>query len=59
MTPNRRRTVTSSRDLDRHGIPREIFRLLCEQRGVQRVEYGLYRLTTGKETGHATLTEVC
>jgi len=55
----KRRVVLRPRDLDRHGIPREILRRLCERGGVQRVGHGLYRLTDGKETEHVTLAEVC
>lgn len=51
--------VLRPRDLDRHGIPREVLRRLCDRGGVQRVGYGLYRLTTGMVTEHVTLTEVC
>jgi predicted transcriptional regulator of viral defense system len=55
----KRRVVLRPRDLDRHGIPREILRRLCERGDVQRVGHGLYRLTAGKETEHVTLAEVC
>lgn len=50
--------VLRPRDLDRHGISREILRRLCDRGVAQRVGRGLYRLTSGKGTEHSTLAEV-
>ena len=54
----KRKGVLRPRDLDRHSIPREILRRLCDRGAVQRIGHGLYRLTNGKESEHVTLAEV-
>jgi predicted transcriptional regulator of viral defense system len=55
----KKKSVIRPRDLDPFGIPREVLRRLCAKGAVQRVGYGLYRLTNGKETENITITEVC
>ncbi len=55
----KRRGVLRPRDLDRHGIPREILRRLSDKGVAERVGYGLYRFSNSRGSEHVTLTEVC
>lgn len=51
--------IMRPRDLDRHGIPREILRRLCTQGLVIRVGHGLYTMPETEATEYHTLAQVC